>query len=197
MRPLEYPTRSTPGESGWEASVAGPNSDPADCERLSDAERVAISHWHYLVGEMLVDAPEALEWLTQAQDLAFVWDHIVDGDATSPDYLTDCLEAVLLEWPANAFYLNHRAALVPALAVIIDAWRCGDGIPEERIKAFNACSDLALTVAFLVGGRARVQAYGPAIRSAARKIMAENDRRREHAQQLDPFDEFKVAGPPK
>lgn len=138
-------------------------------------EQHAILEWHKLARVALPDAPAALEWIGQVQNLAWCWDHAVDGDPLDTAAFNEVMGQVLLEWPANPFYRQNLAALVPALAVCIDAWKRSDATQEERILAYAPATDLMVTVLFLVGGRQRVNEFGCRFRELARTICICND----------------------
>lgn len=139
------------------------------------AEHESILNWHDVARQALVDAPEAYTWLSQVQNLAWCWDHIMDDDPLDKAVFNTSLEQVLLEWPMNPFYRANLAALVPAMASCISAWKRSDKSQAERLLAYAPAGDLASTVLFLVGGRQRVNEYAGLLRALAADICKRND----------------------
>lgn len=121
------------------------------------------------------DRDDAMVWLRQISQISMIWDHVVDGDPWKPDEVSAAFEVMLTEWPYNAFWRQHGVQLAPALAVMISSWRFANA-GGPRLEAIAVYKDLPCLVAWLLGGRERMQKVEQMIKQSAINHMEQNDK---------------------
>jgi hypothetical protein len=119
--------------------------------------------------------PLAWDWFRGLMDAAQTWDHVVDGEAVDRVVADRAFVALTTEWPVNAWFQQHRAALVPALVAAIDAWRASDRPGGDRAGAFAVGTDVVAVMAWLLGGQVMVDRFMPRVRALALEVRRRND----------------------
>lgn len=132
---------------------------------MSTSTRIdPIGAW---VSRELEGHPVALRFLDIVYRAIEVWDDIYDRDGrVSDDDVHRAFTALLLELPTNQFFEQHKAALIPALAVMINSWHVSNALSREGAQGAHGYTlrkefiNLCLMVVMFIHGidRARVVA---------------------------------------
>lgn len=69
---------------------------------------------------------DAREWLLSLWNLIQVFDDMADGDHPDRDQLDMAIYDGLVAMPSNAFFVKHRAVLLPLIAIAILKWKASD-----------------------------------------------------------------------
>ncbi|XHR29912.1 MAG: hypothetical protein ACFUZC_05025 [Chthoniobacteraceae bacterium] len=130
-----------------------------------------------LLSELCKPAPGALEWFLDLLDVAFLWDHLVDREATDEDVqrADRVLEAMLVRWPLNPFYHQHITTLVPTLAAAISAWRFSNQPGAPKLKAYDLYTEVPAVMGLIIHGPGKCDEILLAIRESAFHRMEEDE----------------------
>ena len=105
--------------------------------------------------------------------VAHLWDDLVDRDRErAPEEITRAFWALLVDLPANPFWLAHAGQLIPVLREGINAWLDANQLEQRddltsRAQAYSlrtAYNQLLTTCAYLVGGFPWMRTVSMAIR---------------------------------
>ena len=87
----------------------------------------------------LTHYPEALRFVDIVYRSVEVWDDIIDRDnRVTPEDVHAAFTALLLELPFNRFFEQHKAALVPAISMVIVAWHASNAMPKDGAVGAHA-----------------------------------------------------------
>lgn len=111
--------------------------------------------------------PMAIEWLMDVWDLAQTFDDLADGDNEDlePEALDKAIWNGLIRMPSNSFYDQHKAWLIPAMAMMHLKWMAANiaernGLADERSYVWRAgYYDLVCLVTALVHGPSSERSY--------------------------------------
>jgi hypothetical protein len=117
---------------------------------------------------------EARDWLLSLCELALSWDHVMDGDPVDPARFESAMLMVLLNWPVNAFYQNHKVMLQPVLVNAILAWK-SSAMPLSRIKAYDVATEPACAVCYLLHGYSAASQFSQNVRACIEAQIKENN----------------------
>lgn len=140
---------------------------------------LSLANQRYLdqVRQMCGANEQAFVWFLAVLETATVWDHCIDGDGVAPAMADRVFTALTTEWPLNDWWLQHRAALVPALVAARSAWRWSNRPAAPKFKAYDIYTEIPATMAWLIGGNALVERAIPTIRELAFALMHEDEAR--------------------
>ena len=128
-----------------------------------------------IMREVCADRMDAYEWFVQSNDASAVWDHVVDGDPIDKTQVDMLFEAMLLRWPQNMFWREYGTVLGPVIACCISAWRWSDREPGGRVKAWDAVTEVACAVTFILRGMDGVKRWMPEFRDCVWQVGKEDD----------------------
>lgn len=77
--------------------------------------------------------PAAADFLGMLWDLIQFFDDVYDKDETPKDIIYTAVFDSLVNFPLNAFYRQHSAALAPALVLMIEKWRVSNVLEESKM----------------------------------------------------------------
>lgn len=78
------------------------------------------------LNETLALPDDARAWLMSLWNVVQVFDDMADGDFPDRDKLDIAIFDAIVAMPANLFFNQHKAALLPLLAVAILKWKAAD-----------------------------------------------------------------------
>ena len=119
--------------------------------------------------------PGAYQWATSAYDAALVWDHLTDDDEISKPEIDKVFTSLLTEWPLNPFFMKYRTVLVPVMVNAISSWRYSNDPEVPKDKCCDWYTEIASTIAYLLGGWPLVEKYLPKMRKNAYIGMVEDE----------------------
>ncbi len=70
--------------------------------------------------------PSCVSWLLDVWEVIQTLDDLADGDAVDRDRLDSHIMRCLVTMPANQWFREHQAALIPAVATAIIKWQASD-----------------------------------------------------------------------
>jgi hypothetical protein len=76
--------------------------------------------------ETLALPDDARSWLLSLWNVIQVFDDMADGDFPDRDKLDVAIFDAIVGMPANPFFNQHKAALLPLLAVAVLKWKASD-----------------------------------------------------------------------
>lgn len=107
----------------------------------------------------VLDLPEnAREWLLGLWDATQFLDDVADKDDVSRDQLNNAVNQLLIQMPANSFFMQHPSQLLASVAVFIAKWQASDhlersGRADEKSYMWRAgYYDVILVVTILCHG---------------------------------------------
>lgn len=131
----------------------------------------------------------AYRWLCGMMNVALTFDHIADSDPVCKTLADDALHAVLLDWPANKFWVTYGLAMQTVISATLGAWQASDREEGERFEAWMPYNALPLAIAQLLGGRALVAKWNLPLRAIVKRM---------YQSQIDEDDyipeEFRIGG---
>lgn len=74
---------------------------------------------------------DAREWLLALWNLIHVFDDAADGDPINRDDLDKAIFDAIVSMPANGFFVENRAILLPLMSVAILKWKASDTAERE------------------------------------------------------------------
>lgn len=119
--------------------------------------------------------PDALAFYAGLSDAVLTWDHIVDDDGVEKDMANRAFNFLLVDAPMNPFFDQYKAALVPVIMNAISAWHFSNKEGSPKYKAYDIYTEVACTMAFILGGRQAVEKHIPAMRELQWKNCHEDD----------------------
>ena len=101
---------------------------------MSDCE-----YWLRQNFQQVFDLPApAVDWLLMLWNAIQVFDDVADGDAVKPADLNAAIWQTLVAMPANPFFMQHSATMLPVLAAAILKWHGAN--EAERAQDHDAKS---------------------------------------------------------
>jgi hypothetical protein len=129
-----------------------------------------------LMGEICAPYPGALEWWESFKGYVLTWDHIVDeGDEICVNTASASLEACLVDWPRNQFYMAFMAQLTPVIFNAVTAWKWSNVEGNPKIKAYDVYTEVGTTIAWLLHSKEKATEYSMRIRNMNREIEVVDD----------------------
>lgn len=115
----------------------------------------------------------AVQFVLDLNAVVETWDDLIDGDQpVSADAINAAFMRAMVGLPGNPFFQAHASALMPTVAVAINAWldanvfeKSGDA--HERMWAFflrNLGMEVFIQVALLTGGPEHMRAVSVEMR---------------------------------
>lgn len=121
--------------------------------------------------EVLLDHSPAVDYCLTLGSVSQAWDDLVDGDKIGVDRINRAFFDALVTIPANPFFAQYRAFLLPVQQSIIFDWfdaNCLEsGDSHDKTIAFVLRDSLVTIVvqcAYLIGGYEHAKKVGPDIR---------------------------------
>lgn len=121
--------------------------------------------------------PYALQWLEQCRDTMMVIDHIYDKDEFSPEDVVRVLKHITVDWGINPFYRKNCVVLSVVILNAISSWEFSNIEGFPKFKAYDILTELATSVAFILGGHDMVNKHIPRFRELAYILYAEDEDR--------------------
>ena len=122
--------------------------------------------------------PAALDFYKGLCDTVLTWDHIIDSDTPWEDekeMANRTFHFLLIDAPLNTFFIKHKESLVPVLMNAISAWHFSNEDRVPKIKAYDIYTEVACTIALILGGRLAVEEHIPELRRLQWKNCQEDD----------------------
>lgn len=102
---------------------------------------------------------DARAWLMSLWNLIQIFDDMADGDHPDRDDLDNAIFDAIVNMPENPFFIRHKDALLPLLAIAILKWKASD--TAERAGEADAISfvwragfyDIVLAVVHICHGQ--------------------------------------------
>ncbi len=130
---------------------------------------------HHIILEICADCPDAAAYIFSLFNLAMTWDHIEDDDPLDKDMAGRAFEAVVTQWPANTFFIQHSAILSVVNANCLSAWKATNEKKSPKIKALDVFCETVCAVCFILHGYEGVEKWMPEYRELIWKICVEDD----------------------
>ena len=125
--------------------------------------------------EICGDNLYALQFWQGICDAVLTWDHIEDGLEVDQQMAHRAFSYLLLDAPLNRFFDKYKESIVPVLVNAVSSWQFSNEDGAPKIKAFDIYTEIACTMAFIIGGRKAVDKYIPEIRRLSWQNCQEDD----------------------
>lgn len=143
---------------------------------MSDTKLSSLTDQQLLTAAYRQNA-DAVALANKLRTISHVIDDLIDHDKAIPDEAVfGAFWDVLVELPANPFYSANLGPLHSLVVASLLNWRIANtferGGVEDRNMAHSLRYDLAtvlIMIAYLIGGRAWAEAFGPEIRRRCQK----------------------------
>lgn len=135
---------------------------------------------------------DAVALVLAIAEISHIWDDLVDKDKPVSDaQINRAFCIALLELPKNPFYQAHCLDLLPAMTTGTLNWLTANEYEKQQDKEAHALAhvlrygiaDLALFIAYIIGGQEWAQQVAPELRRISQKDTLENylsELRRKH-----------------
>lgn len=124
---------------------------------------------HIFIREVLKGNEDATRLCLLLFAISQTWDDLIDEGASAD--VNQMMVATLLELPANPFYCEHHAKLMPVIQTAVIDWLTANdleqGSAHERTLAFvlrDSLSAVVIQCAAIIGGISWAIAQAPRIR---------------------------------
>ena len=117
----------------------------------------------------------AIEFWMGLNDAVMTWDHIVDEEEINKTWADRGFKFLLIDAPMNPFFTQYRDSLVPVILNAVSAWEFSNEDGAPKIKAYDIYTEVACTMAYILGGRQMVDKYVPEIRRLQWQNCQEDD----------------------
>jgi len=138
---------------------------------------------------------DAVDLVLRIAEISHTWDDLVDRDKPVTDaQINRAFSIALLELPKNQFYQAHCLDLLPVMTTGTLNWLTANEYEKQQDKEAHALAhvlrygiaDLALFIAYLIGGQEWAQQVAPELRRRSQRDTMENylsevRRKHEHA----------------
>ena len=121
-------------------------------------EKVARDTFEEYFKQALELPDNAVEWLLDLWDATQFLDDVIDKEDIKRERLDNAVNKLLVQMPANSFFLQHATQLLTAMAVSICKWKASDrleclGRADEKTYVWRAgYFDVVLLVTILCHG---------------------------------------------
>lgn len=125
----------------------------------------------------------AVDLILHIVEVADVWDNLIDKDKELSDaQINRAFAIALLELPRNTFYQQHHVELLPVMTTGTLNWLISNEYEKQQDKEAHALAhvlrygiaDMALFIAYLIGGHDWAQQVAPEMRRRSQKDNLEN-----------------------
>ena len=121
------------------------------------------------------DNPAALSFYQGLCETVLTWDHIIDDEEVEKEMANRAFHFLLIDAPLNPFFTKHKESLVPVLMNAISAWHFSNEDTVPKIKAYDIYTEVACTIALILGGRQAVEEHIPELRRLQWQNCQEDD----------------------
>jgi len=119
--------------------------------------------------------PKALSFYEGLCDSVATWDHIEDDEPIDKEGASRAFHFLLVDAPLNEFFVKYRDSLVPVIMNAISSWHFSNEEGTPKIKAYDIYTEVACTIALILGGRQAVEQHIPVLRRIQWKNCQEDD----------------------
>lgn len=117
----------------------------------------------------------ALQFWYGLCETVLTWDHIIDEEEVDPAMAHRAFKYLLIDAPLNPFFEKYKDCLVPVILNAVSAWEFSNEDDAPKIKAYDIYTEVACTMAFILGGREAVEKQIPEIRRLQWQNCQEDD----------------------
>jgi len=126
---------------------------------------------------------DAVDLVLRIAEISHTWDDLVDRDKPVTDaQINRAFSIALLELPKNQFYQAHCLDLLPVMTTGTLNWLTANEYEKQQDKEAHALAhvlrygiaDLALFIAYLIGGQEWAQQVAPELRRRSQRDTLEN-----------------------
>ncbi len=117
----------------------------------------------------------ALQFWQGLCDSVLTWDHITDDQEVDKTQAHRAFTYLLVDAPLNPFFDKYKESIVPVIMNAVSAWQFSNEDGAPKIKAFDIYTEIACTMAFIIGGREAVEKHIPEIRRLQWQNCQEDD----------------------
>ena len=126
---------------------------------------------------------DAVNLVLAIAEISHIWDDLVDRDKPVSDaQINRAFSIALLELPKNPFYQAHCLDLLPVMTTGTLNWLTANEYEKQQDKEAHALAhvlrygiaDLALFIAYLIGGQEWAQQVAPELRRRSQRDTLEN-----------------------
>lgn len=131
-----------------------------------------------IMRQVCASDPHAFIWFNQFKEVIQFFDHTYDDDGNTPKpEVIRVMKHLIVDWGINPFYRKNSILLSTVILNCISAWEFSN-LPEyPKFKSYDGYSELATTIAFILGGHELVGRHIPRLRELVYKLYLEDEGR--------------------